>query len=70
MSGSAYALPSKRPAIVFTLLEAALIRPSPMSFTVRARRASTRGWAQTDGTLSGRRCLAASLLAKRMISAA
>ena len=56
--------------MVFTLLEAALIRPSPMSFTVRARRASTCGWGQTDGTLSGRRCLVDSVLAKRMISAA
>ena len=31
--------------MVFKLLEAALIRPPPMSFTVWPRRASTRRWA-------------------------
>ena len=44
LRGSAYNLPSRSPPIVLTLLEAALILPSPISFTVRARRVSTRGW--------------------------
>ena len=40
-------LPSKSPAMEFTLLEVGLIRPSSMRLIVRARKASTRGRAVT-----------------------
>ena len=65
MRGSAYNLPSRSLPIVLTSLEAALILPSPISFTVWARRVSTRGWVDTDGAITGRRGLAASALGAR-----
>ena len=70
LRGSAYNLPSRSPPIVLTLLEAALVLPSPISFTVRARRVSTRGWVHAGGATTGRCSLAASARARRMISVA